>query len=787
MDKQTMSLRSWRKGRLLLPTAAIVGLFLLGSSQPTDTPALAARQEPATLWIQKCIQGGSPTDFQFNIYDQALNLVASVLLQASDFSTPKAAGCAWASKSVLLTPGQYYLQEILPDGWQLLSGPECRDASGEVRTICQRVGHQSSCGPQLQPGQIVWCTFTNAPAGSGGGGGGGGGGGPALTIVKRAIGGDGTFLIPMITIERRTDKLEITTSNGVGQITGSSREYCLAREDQVLKGDCRFVRSRCRARWACDVMAAEVEIPPELCDKGFIGYIVTPERLLPPYKGCVLQEVRCEYENECKGGGKGGALSITKTCEPRTVTVGLPVTCTITVTNGGNKPEIFQITEQLPSGMEFISATPTEWVSPENGQLIIRGSVGANSSVQITIVAIVTGHGPLMNAVQLGGGSGSPPCDPKDKTCPPGGGGGQQASATVVSRGRPSTVGTAFLAVGGFRTATASAALPKVPKGVLLVDSETNRLLVYLSKGDGTFRRFKTYATAESPMDVKAGDFDGDGKTDAVVVNSLSDSITVFLGNGDGTFRKGRELQLPGTKPVAVTLADFDRDGVLDLAIAEQGSADVAILLGRGDGTFRPLATIPLFEGKPSSVAVADWDEDGVADLIVTAIETNEVVFFRGDGRGRFSEVGRREVGEYPISSTTGDFDRDGQMDIAIANLFSNSVTLLLSRGKSRSLDFTRVDVDSVERPTSIISGEFFGGTAGVVVPNLTASMVTFIGFDQGRPRIVRRLRAIAEPVSLGLGDFNDDGLLDVVVAGLPTGSLATLLGRENGTFALKR
>jgi len=346
---------------------------------------------------------------------------------------------------------------------------------------------------------------------------------------------------------------------------------------------------------------------------------------------------------------------------------------------------------------------------------------------------------------------------------------------------------TAFIAASALQTATASATSTNVPKGVLLVDSETNRLLVYLSKGDGTFRRFKTYATAESPVDVKAGDFDGDGKTDAVVVNSLSDSITIFLGNGDGTFRRGRELQLFGTKPVAVTLADFDRDGVLDLAIAEQGSADMAILLGRGDGTFRPLATIPLFKGKPSSVAVADWDEDGLLDLIATAIGTNEVVFFRGDGRGRFSEVGRREVGEYPISSAVGDFDRDGQMDIAVANLFSNSVTFLLSQGKSRSLGFTRVDVESVERPTFIISGEFFNGMAGVAVPNFTAHTVTFIGFDQGRPRIVRHLRAIAEPVSLGIGDFNEDGLLDMAVAGLPPGSLATLLGRDNGTFVLKR
>ncbi len=497
------------------------------------------------------------------------------------------------------------------------------------------------------------------------------------------------------------------------------------------------------------------------------------------------------------GGGREGSLSITKTCEPSTVAVGQSVTCTITITNSERSPiKEVTFTEQLPPGMEFVSVVSLppewEWMRGGDGQLTFRGIVDPGS-VQITIVVKVTRPGRLTNVVDARWCVITYRKNDKDCRCPEGQTCHEVASFTVHGRVggddpgvRPSTV-AAFIAASALREATASAASPKVPKGVLLVDFETNRLLVYLSKGDGTLRRFKTYATAEGPVDVKAGDFDGDGKTDAVVVNSLSGSINIFLGNGDGTFRRGRELRLLGTKPVAVALADFDRDSVLDLAIAQQESADIAILLGRGDGTFRLLETVPLFDGKPSSVAVTDWDGDGFVDLIATAIETNEVVFFRGNGHGRFSEVGRQEVGEHPIASAMGDFDQDGQMDIAVANFSSNSVTFLLSQGKSRSLGFTRIDVESVEGPMHIISGEFFNRIAGVVVPNFTAQTITFIGFDRGRPRIVRRLRAIAEPVSLGIGDFNEDGLLDVVVAGLPVGSLATFLGRANGTFVMKR
>jgi len=853
-----LEIRLRRGGRSLFILGAL-SLLVWGSSHSGN---VAQQPNEALLLLQKCLRSGSPPDrVDLLIYDDKGNPYGNVSFGQGDFFPPKGGECAWVAQRLLyISGGTYSFGERLPDGWQFVSFG-CVGSDGVPLAVtcaaCRCVpGVECGCSPRsptcstsIPSGSHVICTFVNEPAGSGGGG-----NGPTLTVYKKAMGGDGKFIVKGDGISPIT----VITVGGQGSATVTIPEkgICLYEKDEyeqskaVGGGSCTFVQSECSLRFLCGKMEERnIPAPATTCSGGIRGWSIDPTGIKIPADCFQFLGATCTYINECKGGSGGGGqdecmknclascirkdrkeceaeckkqcsqepvknpLSVKKTCTPPVVTIGSPVTCTITVTNSSDTPQSFQAVEQAPSGMELISASPADWVSLQNGQLIIRGSVGPRSSVTITLTFLVTGHGHLRNTVQVSGpdgpgGSGSEECREacekclcnKRDGCPdieeckkcsecsssPSSSSPVEDSSIVSSRGRPSTVGTAFIAASAIRTAGSTTAPPKVPKGVLLVDSESNQLRVYLSKGDGTFRRFKTYGTGERPVDVKAGDFDRDGKTDAVVVNSLSDSLTIYLGNGDGTFRKGREVKLPGVRPVAVAIADFDKDSLLDLAVAQNGSADLAILLGRGDGTFRSPLIVPLYLGNPTSISIADVDGDGSSDLIVTAIGTNEVVFFRGDGRGRFAEMGRREVGDYPVASTVGDFNQDGEMDVAVANLLSESVTFLLSRGRNRNLDFARMDMP-VEQPMSLISGEFFTGIPGVAAPNFTSDSITFIGFREGRPHVVRRMRAIAEPVSLGLGDFNDDGLLDIVVAGLPVGNIATLLGRENGTFALKR
>ena len=80
------------------------------------------------------------------------------------------------------------------------------------------------------------------------------------------------------------------------------------------------------------------------------------------------------------------------------------------------------------------------------------------------------------------------------------------------------------------------------------------------------------------------GDFDGDGKLDAVA--SSFDSATVFLkGNGDGTLQAGVTIATSANR--GIQIGDFNGDGKLDFVTQDQTGQQLDFYIGNGDGTFQ--------------------------------------------------------------------------------------------------------------------------------------------------------------------------------------------------------
>ena len=192
------------------------------------------------------------------------------------------------------------------------------------------------------------------------------------------------------------------------------------------------------------------------------------------------------------------------------------------------------------------------------------------------------------------------------------------------------------------------------------------------------------------PAGVTTGDFNGDGKPDIAAVNNGSGDVQVLLGDGQGRFggAPGSPFNTGGTRPLAIASGDYNGDGKLDAVAVNNSSGDISVLLGDGRGVLRGASGSPFSTGgfRPLSVVVGDFNGDRRLDAAVVH-QSGDLSILLGNGRGVFDPAAGSPFvtgGFHPASVADGDFNGDGQLDVTVAHT-SGDVSLLLNAGLTAS------------------------------------------------------------------------------------------------------
>ncbi|CAF4525430.1 unnamed protein product [Rotaria socialis] len=262
--------------------------------------------------------------------------------------------------------------------------------------------------------------------------------------------------------------------------------------------------------------------------------------------------------------------------------------------------------------------------------------------------------------------------------------------------------------------------------------------------GNGAFDSVNLYSLGSSrPVSAAVADLNNDRCLDIIVANYDTSSIHILLGYG--------------FHPDSIVIGDFNKDNILDVAIADSENNNIPVLHGSSNGTLTTRETHSTgANSTPMVLAEGDFNND----QYVAKTFANQTTYFTG-------------AYAFSISVAVGDFDEDSVLDISVANRDNNNVGVFIGHGDGTFAPLTIYSTGDSFEPEMFIVRDLNNGNR----PNIIISSQPFLStksYSTGND---------SHPQSIIIADLNDNSRMDIIVANYGKDNISILLGYGNETF----
>ncbi len=282
------------------------------------------------------------------------------------------------------------------------------------------------------------------------------------------------------------------------------------------------------------------------------------------------------------------------------------------------------------------------------------------------------------------------------------------------------------------------------------------------------------------PPAVSYADYDADGDLDMLVANNSQDAnamriITLYFNDGTGNYTNLPPNQVlsysaspTGEEITSITAGHFDIDPHLDFIMTNESmpGSTVKGYVYLGDGTGNFVYHVPAFDSDSSQDAsvylIADYSGDGIDDFIYYGYSDFRLYYDLGMPGGDHISDGYEDPPAIPETLELTDLDGSPIPDLVMGLIDdSYAVEAEFPGGTITTVNNISSTFSSTNYP--IIADFNYDGVNDSIVVNTTGEVILTVNITTiPVQRVVSY--AIEVPQGITVGDFEDDGDLDIVI-----------------------